>query len=134
MREVCVINESEIVGMYRSAADPGRQIDILADLNLTTPKVIREILKRNGLEIPDGSRKRGRPPRSGNPSSAAPSREWVLRVCCGRSVLDCEKAVDMYLAGRSDAEIADVFGVSSRTVCSWRCVCGLPTLYSWRKK
>ena len=126
------MNESEIVSMYRSAADPRVQIRILADLNATTPGVIREVLRRRGLEVPVGTRKRGRPSMCGNPEGMAPSREWVMRVCCGGSKLDCKKAVDMYLAGYSDSEIAEAFDLSPRTVRGWRADRKLPTLYKWR--
>lgn len=33
---------------------------------------------------------------------------------------DEEKAIEMFVAGYSDKEIADVVGVERRTICNWR--------------
>lgn len=51
------MTNEEIVRSYRTAKSPGKQIGILAELNMTTPSAIRTILETEGCELP----KRGRP-------------------------------------------------------------------------
>ena len=51
--------ESDIVRSYVHAENPSKQIGVLADLNACSRKEIKEILKRNGLEVPKD--KPGRP-------------------------------------------------------------------------
>lgn len=46
------MSNREIASMYRNAKYPKMQITILADLNCTTPDVIREILRSEGIDAP----------------------------------------------------------------------------------
>lgn len=46
------MSESDIVMLFRQAANKPLQIGILADLNCTTRAKIAAILKKNGYEIP----------------------------------------------------------------------------------
>ena len=48
-----IMPEWEIAEYYRDASDKKRQIQILADLNLTTENVIREVLQGLGYEVPE---------------------------------------------------------------------------------
>ena len=43
-------SDKDICDMYRHAANPKEQIQILAQLNICTEKEIRDVLVRNGIE------------------------------------------------------------------------------------
>ena len=45
------MTESEIVKDFKEAKNKRQQIDILADLNATTPDVIKTILRANGVDL-----------------------------------------------------------------------------------
>ena len=49
-----MMSEEEILKSYDEAQNKSQQIGILADLNVTDKKEIREILKNNGREVPYG--------------------------------------------------------------------------------
>lgn len=55
------MTEWEIVKSYKEAAYPQEQIKILADINICPPRQIIDILRNNGLDVPD--MKTGRPRR-----------------------------------------------------------------------
>lgn len=96
----------EIVRSYRMAADPKKQIKVLAELNACSVKEIRQVLVGEGVlpretEIPE------------EPKKAARKRfdEAVARM--------------LYEEGLDDAAIAKATGMTARTVAKWRSRNGL---------
>lgn len=55
-----VMTDGEICRNYKAAKDKEQQIEILADLNLVGKKEIREILTKNGMEVPEYTKRRRR--------------------------------------------------------------------------
>jgi hypothetical protein len=49
------MNENEIVRSYRESKDKKQQIGILADINCCKPEQIKEILKKNGVDLRGGN-------------------------------------------------------------------------------
>ena len=49
------MNENEIVKNYRESKNKKQQIDILADMNCCKPEQIKEILKKNGVDLRGGN-------------------------------------------------------------------------------
>lgn len=49
------MNENEIVRSYRESKNKKQQIDILADINCCKPEQIKEILKKNGVDLRGGN-------------------------------------------------------------------------------
>lgn len=45
------MDDQQICASYRDAADRGKQIGILAELNATTPKAITAVLERSGYSV-----------------------------------------------------------------------------------
>ena len=45
------MTEKEIVRDYEQAKNKRKQIEILADLNVTTPDVIKSVLRNNGIDL-----------------------------------------------------------------------------------
>lgn len=135
-----VMTEKEILREYTEALDPQGQIKILADLNLTDKGTIRKVLRRNGIDLPEEPKRI--------------KKEWKAPVVCVnaedihdkskimeiinrqayKSVLDCEKAVDLYLQGKCDREIGAAFIRTKQNVRYWRKTRGLPTLLKSKKQ
>ena len=97
---------AEIVRSYRMAADPKKQIKVLAELNACSVKEIRQVLVGEGVlpretEIP------------GEPKKAAKKR------------FDEETARTLYEEGLDDAAIAKATGMTAHTVAKWRSRNGL---------
>ena len=97
---------AEIVRSYRMAADPKKQIKVLAELNACTVKEIRQVLVGEGVlpretEIPE------------EPKKAAKKR------------FDEETARMLYEEGLDDAAIAKATGMTAHTVAKWRSRNGL---------
>ena len=97
---------AEIVQSYRMAADPKKQIKVLAELNACSVKEIRQVLVGEGVlpretEIPE------------EPKKAAKKRfdEAVARM--------------LYEEGLDDAAIAKATGMTAHTVAKWRSRNGL---------
>lgn len=96
----------EIVRSYRMAADPKKQIKVLAELNACSVKEIRQVLVGEGVlpretEVPE------------EPKKAARKRfdEAVARM--------------LYEEGLDDAAIAKETGMTAHTVAKWRSRNGL---------
>lgn len=92
------MTNEEIVRHYREAADKAADIQVLADLNVTSKNEIIAILEAAGETLP-GKHRAGK--------------------------LD-EKIKPLYEQGLSDAEIAKRLGCSNPTVANWRKRNGLP--------
>ena len=97
---------AEIVRSYRMAADPKKQIKVLAELNACSVKEIRRVLVGEGVlpretEVPD------------EPKKAARKR------------FDEETARMLYEEGLDDAAIAKATGMTAHTVAKWRSRNGL---------
>lgn len=97
---------AEIVRSYRMAADPKKQIKVLAELNACSVKEIRQVLVGEGVlpretEVPE------------EPKKAARKR------------LDEETARMLYEEGLDDAAIAKATGMTAHTVAKWRSRNGL---------
>ena len=96
----------EIVRSYRMAADPKKQIKVLAELNACSVKEIRRVLVGEGVlpretEVPE------------EPKKAARKR------------FDEETARMLYEEGLDDAAIAKETGMTAHTVAKWRSRNGL---------
>lgn len=96
----------EIVRSYRMAADPKKQIKVLAELNACSVREIRQVLVGEGVlpretEIPEEPRK------------AVKKR------------FDEETARMLYEEGLDDATIAKATGTAAHTVAKWRSRNGL---------
>ena len=61
------MKESEIAEWYRQARDKELQIGILADMNVTTKAVIREVLREQGIDLPEPKKNRGRARKNAEP-------------------------------------------------------------------
>lgn len=97
---------AEIVRSYRMAADPKKQIRVLAELNACSVKEIRQVLVGEGVlpretEVPE------------EPKKAAKKR------------FDEETARMLYEEGLDDAAIAKATGMTAHTVAKWRSRNGL---------
>lgn len=97
---------AEIVRSYRMAADPKKQIKVLAELNACSVKEIRRVLVGEGVlpretEVPE------------EPKKAARKR------------FDEETARMLYEEGLDDAAIAKETGMTAQTVAKWRSRNGL---------
>lgn len=97
---------AEIVRSYRMAADPKKQIKVLAELNACSVKEIRQVLVGEGVlpretEVPE------------EPKKAARKR------------FDEETARILYEEGLDDAAIAKATGMTAHTVAKWRSRNGL---------
>lgn len=97
---------AEIVRSYRMAADPKKQIKVLAELNACSVKEIRRVLVGEGVlpretEVPE------------EPKKAARKR------------FDEETARMLYEEGLDDAAIAKATGMTAHTVAKWRSRNGL---------
>ena len=92
---------AEIVRSYRMAADPKKQIKVLAELNACSVKEIRRVLVGEGVL-----------PRE-EPKKAARKR------------FDEETARMLYEEGLDDAAIAKETGMTAQTVAKWRSRNGL---------
>lgn len=97
---------AEIVRSYRMAADPKKQIKVLAELNACSVKEIRQVLVGEGVlpretEVPE------------EPKKAAKKR------------FDEETARMLYEEGLDDAAIAKATGMTAHTVAKWRSGNGL---------
>lgn len=102
-----VMTEADICREYRTAKAPGKQIQILADLNGTDRKSILEILQRNGEKL-DGRLVKG----NGGRQAAAPKAEEEERIATasvrtglamteGEKRLSAEKGWETVSAGRN---------------------------------
>ena len=96
----------EIVRSYRMAADPKKQIKVLAELNACSVKEIRQVLVGEGVlpretDIPE------------EPKKAAKKR------------FDKAVAKRLYEEGLDDAAIAKATGMTAHTVAKWRSRNGL---------
>lgn len=75
---------AEIVRSYRMAADPKKQIKVLAELNACSVKEIRQVLVGEGVlpretEIPGSRRKRQRSALTRRPRGCFMRRVWTMR-------------------------------------------------------
>lgn len=82
------MTEQEIVRSYREAADPNKQISILAQLNCTNPKTIRDILRDHGVAFP------GPKPKADKPTTPTVFREKSEKPT---KVLQIPKSVESVL-------------------------------------
>lgn len=93
------MTDGEILKNWQRAADPTKQVEILADLNAVDKYVMHNKLVELGAEgVPQMQRKCYSP----------------------RGALDAVKARQLYDAGKSDAVIAEQLGVTSYVVGKWR--------------
>ena len=103
------MTDSEIALSYRQSAYPAEQIEILAQLNNTTKESIADVLERNGYDI---TKRPLRPE----------STKQISRV----NPFSTEKAMEAYLSGMNDRQIADFVGTKLYTIFAWRKKNGLP--------
>lgn len=99
------MTEGDIVRSYVHAESPSKQIGVLADLNACSRKEIKEILKRNGLEVPAGK----------------PGRPKIEKVEVPDEVLDAVKEklvkIDKEIAEHNEA--AAKLGRQRRAIAEW---------------
>lgn len=112
-----MMDKSEIAINFRLAKDKREIVNTLADLNLCAPQKIAQILwdmgelQKEGLKVSDYSSEY-------KPIQGA--RQSQLSRKQGRTRLDTDRALEMYHAGKSDAEIAAELGTVTKTVSKWR--------------
>ena len=106
-----LMDNEEISVNFRTAANPQKQVQILADLNCVSKYEMGKKLYELGLlEAPPTPAAVAAPakPREKAPRLQKPKR-W-----------DVEHALSLYKAGLTDLEIADSVGVTKSTIGVWR--------------
>lgn len=104
-----LMSDGEIALSYRDAAYPKEQIDILAQLNDCEKGTIIKILEYKGYDV---TKRPLRPE----------STKQISRV----NPFSTEKAMEAYLSGMNDRQIADFVGTKLYTIFAWRKKNGLP--------
>ncbi len=99
------MSEKEITARFQNAADPGKMIGVLAELNGVSPEQIRKILQRAW----EGE----------SPGKAREARE--------------KQMLKLYQAGLTDGEIGRYVGLSRSSVQHWRTENRLPKNYGKSK-
>lgn len=101
-----IYSAEEIVRSYRTAADPKKQIKVLAELNACSVKEIRRVLVGEGV-LPRETEA------AKKPKNAPPKR------------FDEAVARGLYEEGADDETIARAAGATAHTVAKWRSANGL---------
>ena len=96
------MDDAEIRTSYNTAKDPKAQINVLAELNVTTPSAIAAKLRELGCDVPDMPDVKQRPLRAHD----------VL--------FDEDRARALFAEGKSDLDIAEMLGISVSTFAAWR--------------
>lgn len=96
------MDDAEIRTSYNTAKNPAAQVQVLAELNATTPAVMAAKLRELGCDVPEPPEVKQRPLRAND----------VL--------FDEERARALFADGRSDLDIAEMLGVSVYAFSSWR--------------
>ena len=92
-----VMSDEEIIVSFKQAKNQKHQVNVLADLNGTNTVEMRQHLVKLGLLAPP----------------AAPSPKSV-------PVIDELRAMELFKAGETDLNIAEMLGVSIHTIKGWR--------------
>lgn len=79
-----IYSTEEIVRSYRMAADPKKQIKVLAELNACSVKEIRQVLVGEGVlpretEVPEEPKKAARSALTRRPRGCFMRRAWTMR-------------------------------------------------------
>ena len=98
-----IMDATEIEISYRTARNKRLQVGVLADLNGVTRRQMENYMEEIGLEPP--KRK---------------SKEWGAKKSW-----NVQDAMDLYCAGKTDAEIAERLGVAKSSIWQWRTGAGL---------
>lgn len=92
------MSDAEIRESYTQAADPKKQIQVLADLNATSVKAMKEKLREMGLLTEEKTGRKKGP----------------------KSDFDEKKAEELWLQGMNDTAIGEKLGCSAWRVSQWR--------------
>lgn len=123
------MSDGEIITFYRQAADPRKQIGILAELNATTKETITWILKRAGALCSANPVPRKSPPQLQRPVtpctplSDKSKKEVQHKGGKGKKMSPerHQQLLNLYNEGLTDKQIAWKVGLkSSSSVCIWR--------------
>lgn len=99
------MSDGEILHSWNNAAKPAEHVQILADLNAVSKEEMREKLLELGAEGVPAARKRERKA----PTQRKPNGK-----------LDELRAMQLYITGMCDLDLADALGVTKTTVRKWR--------------
>jgi len=121
------MTEGEIVRSYKDAKDKNKQISILKDLNGCSTYDICQVLIKNGVEIANPPKKRGRKPASKNAEAevkANMSKEEVSTNGSGEQGDKIEKNITTPMPSaetHEDTKVkADVIPNAVRRICEQR--------------
>lgn len=96
------MDDTEIRNSYNTAKNPAAQVQVLSELNATTPQAMAAKLRELGCDVPEPPTVKQRP----------------LRV---HDVLfDENRARALFAEGKSDLEIAEMLGISVYAFATWR--------------
>ena len=96
------MDDAEIRTSYNTAKNQAAQVQVLAELNATTPSVMAAKLRELGCDVPDMPQVKQRPLRAHD----------VL--------FDEDRARSLFADGKSDLDIAEMLGISVSTFAAWR--------------
>ena len=96
------MDDSEIRTSYNTAKNREAQVQVLAELNATTPSVMAAKLREIGCDVPEPPEVKQRPLRAHD----------VL--------FDEARARALFAEGKSDLDIAEMLGISVKQFAEWR--------------
>ena len=96
------MDDTEIRNSYNTAKNPAAQVQVLSELNATTPQAMAAKLRELGCDVPEPPTVKQRPLRAHD----------VL--------FDENRARALFAEGKSDLEIAEMLGISVYAFATWR--------------
>lgn len=96
------MDDTEIRNSYNTAKNPAAQVQVLAELNATTPAVMAAKLRELGCDVPELPEVKQRPLRAHD----------VL--------FDENRARALFAEGKSDLDCAEMLGISVYAFATWR--------------
>ena len=98
----CTMDDAEIRTSYNTAKNREAQVQVLAELNATTPSVMAAKLRELGCDVPEPPTVKQRPLRAHD------------------ILFDENRARALFAEGKSDLDIAEMLGISVSTFAAWR--------------
>ena len=98
----CTMDDAEIRTSYNTAKNREAQVQVLAELNATTPSVMAAKLRELGCDVPEPPTVKQRPLRAHD------------------ILFDENRARALFEEGKSDLDIAEMLGVSVYAFATWR--------------
>ena len=96
------MDDTEIRNSYNTAKNPAAQVQVLSELNATTPQAMAAKLRELGCDVPEPPTVKQRPLRAHD----------VL--------FDENRARALFAEGKTDLEIAEMLGISVYAFATWR--------------